>query len=254
VGYTFNFGVNPNLRLGNNVLNFNGGVQQTVRRDTEDPYDMNQNLFRQFIYLSTSSFFNWVSLQGFAIREAGPFIESGQHSRDLSGALEFHVGRPWGDTSFITGWGARDERFGPIVREFYYTSTYAGIDRKISPLFHVRVIGEYLRAWRVELQNYAVAQALRPALSTEFSPTRNWSVQASAAYSRNMGFHAYDAVQSGFSVSYAMPIRRMFHDNGNTIPLQYPIRFSAGMQQENFFNFNEGNNQQFRPYVQISIF
>ena len=36
---------------------------------------MNQNLFRQFVYMSTSSFFNWVSVHGFAIREAGPFTE-----------------------------------------------------------------------------------------------------------------------------------------------------------------------------------
>jgi hypothetical protein len=69
-----------------------------------------------------------------------------------------------------------------------------------------------------------------------------------------MGFHAYDAVQSGFSVSYAMPVHHMFNDNGRSIPVQYPIRFSAGVQQESFFNFAGGNNQQLRPYVQISIF
>jgi len=69
-----------------------------------------------------------------------------------------------------------------------------------------------------------------------------------------MGFHAYDAVQTGFAVSYAMPFRRIFHDHGESVPLQYPIRFSAGLQEESFFNFNQGNNQQFRPFVQISIF
>lgn len=36
--------------------------------------------------------------------------------------------------------------------------------------------------------------------------------------------------------------------------LKYPIRFSAGIQQETFFNFTGGKNDQFRPYVQISIF
>jgi hypothetical protein len=34
----------------------------------------------------------------------------------------------------------------------------------------------------------------------------------------------------------------------------YPIRFSAGMQQENFYNFSGGNSQQLRPYVSITIF
>jgi hypothetical protein len=69
-----------------------------------------------------------------------------------------------------------------------------------------------------------------------------------------MGFHAYDAVQSGVAVSYAMPIHRSFNDEGNEIELRYPIHFSAGIQQESFFNFTGGNNQQFRPYVRISIF
>ncbi|MGA9527406.1 MAG: tetratricopeptide repeat protein [Terriglobales bacterium] len=252
--YTVNFGVNPSLRMGNNVFNFNGGVQQTVRRDNADPYEMNQNLFRQFLYLSTSSFFNWVSVDGFAIREAGPFTESHQHSRDLSGLVDFRVGRPWANTGFVAGWGARDEQFGPITREFYYTSSYAGIDHRFSDRLHLRAIGEYLRSWRVEQQYYGIAQAFRPAGTVDFAPTRNWTVQASAAYSRNMGFHAYDAVQSGFTVSYAMPVRRTFQEGGHSIPLQYPIRFSAGMQQESFFNFNEGNNQQLRPFVEISIF
>jgi hypothetical protein len=36
--------------------------------------------------------------------------------------------------------------------------------------------------------------------------------------------------------------------------LRYPIRFSIGIQQESFFNFNQGKSQQFRPYVSISIF
>ncbi len=106
----------------------------------------------------------------------------------------------------------------------------------------------------MEGHEYAIAQALRPAGSVEFSPTRNWSVEATAAYSRNMGIHAYDAVQSGFAVSYALPFRRDFNDNGNKVALRYPIRFSAGMQQEDFYNFTGGHNQQFRPYVSITIF
>lgn len=252
--YNFNYAINPSLRWGQNVFNFNTGIQETIRRDTLDPYNMNQNLFRQFVYLQTSSFFDWVSVNGFAIREAGPFTENHQRGRDLAGALEFHVGRPWAKNSFITGWGARDEQFSPIPREFYYTSTYAGIERRFSDRLKIRAIGEYLRSWRVEISEYAIAQAFRPAGSVEFSPTRNWSIQANAAYSRNMGIHAYDAVQSGFAVSYAMPIRRNFEENGRELPLRYPIRFSAGMQQEDFFNFNGPANQQFRPYVQITIF
>jgi hypothetical protein len=70
-----------------------------------------------------------------------------------------------------------------------------------------------------------------------------------------MGIHAYDAFETGFSVSYALPIHRTLEDNGRSLEVRYPIRFSAGMQQEAFFNFPGTNsNHQFRPYVQISIF
>jgi hypothetical protein len=215
---------------------------------------MNQNLFRQFVYVSTSSFFNWISVKGFASHESGPFTESNLRSRDLAGALEFRVGRPWDKTAFVTGWGARDEQFSPLIREFYYTSTYAGIEHRFTQNLNLRVVGEYLRSWRVEEQNFAIAQAFRPAANVDYTFKHNWSVEASVAYSRNMGFHAYDSLDSGFSVSYAMPFRRVFEENGEAVPLRYPIRFSAGVQQESFFNFTGGNNQQFRPFVRISIF
>ena len=80
-------------------------------------------------------------------------------------------------------------------------------------------------------------------------------MEGSFAYSRNMGFHVYDAVQSAFAVSYAMPVRRAFkEEGGNEVLLRYPIRFSVGLQQESFFDFTGGNNQQFRPFVRITIF
>lgn len=252
--YTFNFGVNPTLHLGTNVLNFNAGIQETVRRDSLTPVEMNQNLFRQFVYLSTSSFFNMVSVSGYGLRETGPFTESTQHSRQLAGALNFRVGRPWGKTALLTGWGASDEQFHPVVSEDYFTSAYLGIQRQVSQRLNFTVVAEDLRAWRIQGPTYAIAQALRPAGSVQFAPTRNWSVQASAAYSRNMGAHVYDAVQSSFAVSYAMPIHRAFKDEGKEVELQYPIRFSAGLQQETFFNFTTGQNRQLRPYVSLTLF
>jgi tetratricopeptide (TPR) repeat protein len=252
--YTFNFGLNPTLHLGTNVLNFDAGIQETVRRDSLSPVDMNQNLFRQFLYMSTSSFFNMVSVSGFGIREAGPFTESTQHSRELAGALNFRVGRPWGKTALLTGWGASDQQFHPVISEDYFTSAYLGIQRQVSQRLNFTVVAEDLRAWRIQGPSYAIAQALRPAGSIQFAPTRNWSVHASAAYSRNMGAHVYDAVQSGFAVSYAMPVHRAFKDEGKEVELQYPIRFSAGMQQETFFNFTTGQNRQLRPYVSITLF
>jgi tetratricopeptide (TPR) repeat protein len=252
--YTFNFGLNPSLHLGRNVLTFNTGIQETIRRDSEDPIAMNQNLFRQFVYLSTSSFFNMVSVSGYAIRETGPFTETPLRSRDLSAAVNFRIGRPWGKDALLTGWGARDEQFFPLLREFYYTSAYLGVDHRFSQKLDLSVVAEDLRAWRVEGPAFAIAQALRPAGRVQFSPTRRWSVEGSVAYSRNMSFHAYDAVQSGFAVSYAIPFHRTYRGEGQDVQLTYPIRFSAGMQQEDFFNFTEGSNHQLRPYVSVFLF
>ena len=253
--YSFNIGINPSLHLGNNVLTFNGGIQETLRRDARDPVDMDQNLFRQFLYLSTSSFFNILSVSGYATREAGPFtLTPGLHSRDLAGALDFRVGRPWGKTALVVGMGARDEQFFPVIREFFFTSTYVGVERLFGSRLKVRGVAEDLRSWRVESNRYAPAQALRPAASVEYLPSRNWSIQGSFAYSRNMGFHAYDAVNSGFSVSYGKSIRRSFNEDGNEINLRYPIRLTVGMKQEDFFNFTGGNRQQLRPYISLSVF
>ncbi|MGH9503240.1 MAG: tetratricopeptide repeat protein [Terriglobales bacterium] len=252
--YSFNFGVNPSFHLGDNVFTFNTGVQETVRRDSQDPIDMNQNLFRQFLYMSTSSFFNMVAVNGYAIRESGPFTLSHLHSRDLGSQLNFRIGRPWGRTALLTGYGVRDLQFSPTIREFFFTSSYVGVERKVKDNLSFKVLAEDLRAWRVEGNQYAIAQALRPAASVQYSPTRNWSLEGSVAYSRNMGFHVYDAVQSSFAVSYGMPVGRAFKDGGSEVLLRYPIRFSAGLQQETFFDFSGGNNRQFRPFISITLF
>src|SRR4029077_14247390 len=39
--YSFNFGLNPTLHLGDATLTFNTGLQETIRRDARDPFDMN---------------------------------------------------------------------------------------------------------------------------------------------------------------------------------------------------------------------
>jgi len=252
--YSFNFAVNPTVHLGSDVLAFSTGIQETVRRDSSDPLHMDQNLFRQFVYLNTSSFFNVISVKGFAVHESVPFKLQNLHSRDLSAQLDFRVGAPWAKTALVTGYGVRDLQFNPTIREFYFTSAYAGIERRFSQNLTVRAIAEDVRAWRVDTGRFAIAQALRPAASVEYRPTRNWGFEGTVAYSRIMGFHAYDAVHSGFAVSYAMPFQRSFHDGSDEVIVKYPLRFSAGMEQETFYNFTGGNNRQFRPYIRITIF
>lgn len=250
----FNFALNPTIHLGDNVLTFNSGVQGTVQRDSRDPFDMNQNLFRVFTYLNTSSFFNAVSVNGYAMRESGPFTESNLRSRDLAAAVNFRVGAPWGKTALVTGWGVNDQLFRIIHTEDYFSSSYVGLEHSFSNRFSLSVLAEYLRAWRIFGARWGIAQDLRPAGSFEFAPHRDWDVKFSSAYSSTRGFHVYDATQNGLSVSYARPFRHIFHDSSGPLTLQYPIRFSAGLQDEKFFNFGGAQSQQFRPYIEVSIF
>jgi hypothetical protein len=252
--YSFNVGVNPTIHLGTNVITFNNGVQATVRRDSETPVQLDQNLFRLFTYMSTSSFFNAVSMDGYVLRETGPFTETNMHSAAFAAAVNFRVGAPWGKTALVTGWGENDQKFTPVSIEDFYTSSYIGLDRRFGERVDVRTILEDLRAWRTVGTRSGISQALRPAGTVQYTPARNWSVQASAAYSNTRGFHIYDAVQSGFTVSYGIPFHREFRDETGDVVLQYPIRFSAGVQQETFFNFTGGQNQQFRPYISITLF
>jgi hypothetical protein len=215
---------------------------------------MDQNLFRVFTYFSTSSFFNALSVSGYAIREAGPFTESNLNSTAMTGAIDFRVGTPWGKTALVAGWGATRQQFSPVNYMDYFTSSYLGIEHRFSELLSIRAVAEDVRAWRVVGANKGIAQNLRPAGSINFAPNRSWDLQFSTAYSSTRSFHVYDAIQDGFSISYAMPFRRQFHDDSGAIVLQYPIRFSVGFQQEVFFNFSGGQNQQFRPFVHISLF
>jgi tetratricopeptide (TPR) repeat protein len=252
--YSFNFGLNPVVHLGSNVAVFNGGVQETVRRDSLSPIQMNQNLFRLFAYVSTSSFFNALSVSGYVIRESGPFTEIPLRSSTVTGAVDFRVGAPWGKTALVTGWGATAQRFSPVAFENYYTSSYIGLERKVTQRLNIRAVLEDVRSWRIEDGHSGIAQNLRPAGTVDFAPARNWQLKFSSAYSSTRSFHVYDATENSFSVSYAKPFRHGFNDRAGSVTLRYPIRFSAGIQQESFFNFPGSRSEQFRPYVQVSIF
>lgn len=252
--YAFNVGVNPTIRLGTNVITFNNGVQATVRRDSESPVELNQNLFRLFTYMSTSSFFNAVSMDGYVLRETGPFTESNLHSTAFAAAVNFRVGAPWGKTALVTGWGENDQTFAPVSIEDYYTSSYIGLGRRFGDHVDLKGVAEDLRAWRTVGTRSGIAQNVRPSATVDYRPTPRWSVQASGAWSDNRSFHVYDAVQSAFSVSYGIPFHREFKDETGEVVLQYPIHFSGGVQQETFFNFTGGQGQQFRPYFSITLF
>ena len=249
-----NGGVNPILRFGTNQITFNGGLQFTVRRDTISPTSMSQNLFKQFLYVYTSSFFNWVSFTGSAEREAGPFVDQNLHSRDLFANVEFTVGRPWGKTSLITGYSVRDLLFRPMVQEYFNTSTYAGLQHKFGSRLTAAVLAEDLRSWRVQATRYALAQALLPGARFDFKATPRWSVQGSVVISRGSGFHAYDNVQSQFLVSYVRPLHGSVRDGEDETRVAFPLRFSVGVQQQTFYDFPGSSRSIVLPVVHLTLF
>ena len=111
---------------------------------------MNQNLFRQFVYANTNSLGNWLTIRGEGIHETGPFTLRDLHSRELVGRLEFQVGRPWGKTSLLTGYVVDDLLFRPLVREWFSTSSYVGVERRLGQKLTVRALAQYIRGWRVQ--------------------------------------------------------------------------------------------------------
>jgi tetratricopeptide (TPR) repeat protein len=250
----FNGGMTPVLHFLSNSIAINGGLQYTIRRDTISPVYMSQNLFRQFLYLSTSSFFNWVSVNGSAIREAGPFTDQNLHSRDLSASIEFTVGRPWGHTSLITGYTVRDLLFRPLVEEYFNTSSYVGLQHKFGSRLTVAALAEDLRSWRVLNAQYAIAQALLPGARFELRANSRWNVQGSFLLSRGLGYHEYDNAQSEFVVSYTRPMRGSVKDDAAGSPVAHPFRFSIGVQQQTFYNFDGSARTTVLPVVHFSLF
>ncbi|MGA8621089.1 MAG: tetratricopeptide repeat protein [Candidatus Sulfotelmatobacter sp.] len=250
----FNGGMTPVLHFGSNSISFNGGLQYTIRRDRISPVFMSQNLFRQFLYISTSSFFNWVSINANAIREAGPFTDQNLNSRDASGNVEFTVGRPWGQTALLTGYSVRDLLFNPLVEEYFNTSSYVGLQHKFGSRFTAAVLAEDLRSWRVQGTQYAIAQAFLPGARFEFRANPRWNFQGNFLLARGEGYHEYDNAQSEFVVSYTRPVRGTSKDGTSGAPVAYPFRFSFGVQQQTFYDFAGSSRTVVLPVIHFTLF
>jgi hypothetical protein len=79
-------------------------------------------------------------------------------------------------------------------------------------------------------------------------------VDGSLAYGRGEGFHSYDNVQSGFFISYSKPLHTTLQDGGGRVPVEYPLRFSVGLEQQTFSSY-AGRGQTFlRPVVRLTLF
>ena len=252
----FDVGTTPVLRWGNAHFILNPGIAFTVRRDTDTPAPLNQNLFRQYLYLTSSPLFQWLTIRGNAVHESGPFTEQNLSSRDVGATVEFEVGRPWGHNSLVTGYSVRDLLFHPLPREFFTTATWVGWEHKFGDKASLTGLGKYIRSWRVQDRNFAFAQAFIPGARLDYKFNERWSLNAAGDFTRGEGFHAYDNVQSGFLISYVKPLHRGYNDGSGTLPVEYPLRFSVGVQQQTFYNFTgaAAKTSSFRPVIQISLF
>jgi hypothetical protein len=99
-----------------------------------------------------------------------------------------------------------------------------------------------------------LGQALRPAVDFTYKPLRNWEVEGNFSFSRGMGIHQYDNVNSGIFVSYIRSVRRVQEDGAGSVPIDYPLRFSVGLQQQQFFNFSGHGGSTYLPVVRVSLF
>jgi tetratricopeptide (TPR) repeat protein len=252
----FNAGITPMLRLGDARFVVTPGLQFTIRRDTLTPVQMNQNLFREYVYVSSSPLFQWLQIQGSGMHESGPFTEQNLSSRDWIATLQFRVGRPWGRAAMVTGYSVRDLLYNPEPSEYFTTSAWGGLEYRFGQNFTVTGLAQYVRSWRVLNQQFAFAQILVPGARFEYKRNDTWTAFASVNFTHGQGFSQYDNVQTGFFISYVKPIRRSVTDAAGPLPVDYPLRFSVGVQQETFYNFSFGNTQTsvWRPVVQLSIF
>jgi hypothetical protein len=245
--------VAPIVRLGGIKLNLMPGIQYTIRRDTLSPQFMNQNLFRQFVYVASNSIGNWLSFSGDLIREAGPFTDENLHSRDFSGAVDFRLGRPWGRSALLTGYSGRDLLFGPAVYEYYQAVSYAGLQHGFGSRIRAMAVAEYLRAWRVQGNSYAIAQTLRPRFGIDAQFKEHWTLSASGGWSSGRGFHAYDNITSKVMFTYTHERNLNRSLGSETASLAYPLRFSFGFEQQSFYDFPGQGGNKFVPAAQFTF-
>ena len=252
---TFGFGAAPSLRAGRFGVSINPSIDFTIRRDANVPFELNQNLFRQQVYLQTTPLFNWLTIKAYGSHETGSFALRNVDSRDLVGNLDFVVAQPWSRNAIVTGYHVRDFTLTPSDREYFSTSSYVGYqrawgrDKQLKTTF----LGEYIRSWRVQDSFFAIAQAMRPAAQVEWKGTR-WGADGYFAWTRGQGFHLYDNAQSSFFISYTRPWRYNTSDSAGPVGVEFPLRFSVGIAQQSFWNFTGDNQSKFVPVIRVSFF
>jgi hypothetical protein len=130
---------------------------------------MNQNLFRVFTYMSTSSFFNAVSSAGMSSGKRVPLRKAICIRRPLTGAIDFRVGAPWGKDCPGDRMGSqRSAVLAGALRGLPDIFLSSALSAEFGERLNVRAVAEDLRAWRVVGTNSGIAQNLRPAGTVRF--------------------------------------------------------------------------------------
>ena len=143
------------------------------------------------------------------------------------------------------------------MRQYFTTSGYGGLQRKfLGQKLTASVLAEYIRAFRVQDTLWATAHVLRPVASVQYNVNPSWSVNGQFAYERGQSFQDYDNMYSGFYISYVRPLHRSFSDDAGEYKIAYPLRFSFGIEAEQFPDFTgtAKSGSLVRPVVRLSIF
>jgi hypothetical protein len=143
------------------------------------------------------------------------------------------------------------------VRQYFTTSTYAGLQRKFfDRKLTASLMAEYIRAFRVQDTLWARAQVLRPAASIEYKWNPSWMVSGQFAYEGGSAFQDYNNAYSSFYISYVRPLHRAFSDGAGEYKIAYPLRFAVGVETEQFpgFTGTAKSGTLLRPVFRLSIF
>jgi hypothetical protein len=130
--------------------------------------------------------------------------------------------------------------------------SYAGLERRFGDHVRATAAAEFLRAWRVEGRDYAIAQTLRPRFGVDAEINPHWTLSATGAWSSGRSFHAYDSITTNVVATYTRD-RSWGRAGPETAAVAYPMRFSFGLGQQTFYDFPGQQHTQIVPVAQVTF-
>jgi len=165
-----------------------------------------------------------------------------------SASLAFKVGRPWGKTSLITDMVWRDVLFRPLIREYYTTDAYLGLQRRFGTRLQFAVLADYIRAWKCK------ATIMRPRRRSvrrprfEYTSPHGGVLQVHSPCLEGRAFTPMTIRRSGFLVSYVKPLRGALRDGDQQVPVAYHCA-SPRLPATDVYNFSGHASGTFLPVV-----